>query len=124
MDLSSHDQPEFVVNVLLNDIELQNRGVNRPKNLFIMRTAFGDRRPTLFCVKKWLSRDLNVFWENVNINFVNIFTGLEFKLFFEVRHENNLHKKNELKYLTINDKDINKIITAFLNENSECKAIK
>jgi hypothetical protein len=71
MDLSNHDQPEFVVNVLLNDIELQNRGVNRPKNLFIMRTAFGDRRPTLFCVKKWLSRDLNVFWENVNINFVN-----------------------------------------------------
>jgi len=71
MGLSSHDQPEFVVNVLLNDMELQNRGVNRPNNLFIMRTAFGDERPTLFCVKKWLSRDLNIFWENVNINFVN-----------------------------------------------------
>lgn len=71
INLSSHDQPEFVVNVLLNDLELQNRGINRPKNLFIMRTAFGDRRPALFCVKKWLSRDLNIFWENVNINFAN-----------------------------------------------------
>ena len=69
MDLSIFEQPKFVVNVLLNDIELQNRGVNRPQNLFIMRTAFGDKRSTLFCVKKWLSRDLNVVWENVNIIF-------------------------------------------------------
>ena len=69
MGLAINDRPEFVVNVLLNDIELQNRGVNRPQNLFIMRTAFGDKRSTLFCVKKWLSRDLNVVWENVNMIF-------------------------------------------------------
>ena len=69
MSLALNDRPEFVVNVLLNDIELQNRGINRPQDLFIMRTAFGDQRSTLFCVKKWLSRDLNIVWENVNIIF-------------------------------------------------------
>ena len=69
MALALNDRPEFVVNVLLNDIELQNRGINRPQDLFIMRTAFGDKRSTLFCVKKWLSRDLNAVWENVNIIF-------------------------------------------------------
>jgi len=71
MDLSIFDRPKFVVNVLLNDIELQNRGVNKPNNLFIMRTSFGDRRPTLFCIKKWLSRNLDIFWENVTITFDN-----------------------------------------------------
>ncbi len=71
MDLSIFDRPKFVVNVLLNDIELQNRGVNTPKNLFIMRTSFGDRRPTLFCIKKWLPRNLHIFWENVTITFDN-----------------------------------------------------
>ena len=71
MGLAVNDRPEFVVNVLLNDIALQNRGVNRPQDLFIMRTAFGDKRPALFCVKKWLSRDLNIVWENVNITFSN-----------------------------------------------------
>lgn len=69
MSLAIKDRPEFVVNVLLNDIELQNRGVDRPPDLFIMRTAFGDKRSTLFCIKKWLSRDLNVVWENVNMIF-------------------------------------------------------
>ena len=71
MDLSIYDRPKFVVNVLLNDIELQNRGVNKPNNFLIMRTSFGDRRPTLFCIKKWMSRNLNIFWENVNITFGN-----------------------------------------------------
>ena len=74
MDLPLNDMPKFVVDVLLNDVELQNRGVNRPNNFFIMRTSFGDRRPTLFCVKKWLPRDLLVFWENINITF-----GIDFK---------------------------------------------
>lgn len=71
MALEVNDRPEYVVNVVLNDNELQNKGINRPKNLFIFRTAFGDRRPTLFCIKKWLSRDLKVVWENVNLIFDN-----------------------------------------------------
>jgi len=71
MDLPIYDRPKFVVNVLLNDIELQNRGVNRPDNLLILRSTFGDRSPILFCVKKWLPKDLLMFWENVNITFFN-----------------------------------------------------
>jgi hypothetical protein len=50
---------------------LAKRGVERPPDLLIQRSAFGDRRPTLFCVKKWLPPDM--FWENVNITFDNEF---------------------------------------------------
>ena len=71
MSLPSKERPKFVVDVFLNDAELKRRGVNRPASLLIQRSAFGDRRPTLFCVKKWLPRELHMFWENVNFTFDN-----------------------------------------------------
>jgi len=71
MSLSPMQRPKFVVEVLLNDSELAKRGVERPPDLLIQRSAFGDRRPTLFCVKKWLPPECRVFWENVNITFDN-----------------------------------------------------
>ena len=71
MALPEAERPTFVAQVLLNDEELLRRGVTRPANLLIQRSAFGDRRPTLFCVKKWLPSDLRMYWENVNITFDN-----------------------------------------------------
>jgi len=71
MALPPTERPTFVTKVLLNDEELSSRGVIRPPQLLILRSAFGDRRPTLFCVKKWLPPDLRMFWENVNITFDN-----------------------------------------------------
>ena len=71
MSLPPKERPAFVREVLLKDDELRKRGVERPPDLLIQRSAFGDRRPTLFCVKKWLPRDLHMFWENVNITFDN-----------------------------------------------------
>lgn len=71
MSLPGEERPTFVRDVMLNDLELEERGVRRPSDLLIQRSAFGDRRPTLYCVKKWLPRDLRMFWENVNITFDN-----------------------------------------------------
>jgi len=71
MSLEPTQRPKFVADVLLDDRELAKRGVVRPPGLLILRSAFGDRRPTLFCVKKWLPSDLHMFWENVNITFDN-----------------------------------------------------
>lgn len=71
MSLPPKSRPRFVSEVLLNDDELRKRGVERPPDLLIQRSAFGDQRPTLFCVKKWLPRELHMFWENVNITFDN-----------------------------------------------------
>ncbi len=73
MALPLEQRPQFVVDVFLNDAELERRGIRRPRDLHILRSAFGDRRPTLFCVKKWLPPELRMFWENVNITFDNEF---------------------------------------------------
>ena len=73
MSLPPKDRPQFVVDVLLDDDQLRKRGVNRPPQLLIQRSAFGDRRPTLFCVKKWLPSHLHEYWENVNVTFDNEF---------------------------------------------------
>jgi hypothetical protein len=50
--LPAVERPRFVVSVLLNDEALKNRGIVVPDGLLIQRSAFGDRRPTLFVVKK------------------------------------------------------------------------
>lgn len=71
MSLEPANRPQFVVEVLLSDDELAKRGVCRPEDLLIQRSTFGDRRPTLFCVKKWLPPEFHRFWENVNITFDN-----------------------------------------------------
>ncbi len=65
------DRPRFVAEVLLNPEELRSRGVSVPDGLLIQRSAFGDRRPTLFVIKHFLPEQYRDVWENVNITFDN-----------------------------------------------------
>jgi hypothetical protein len=71
--LPSHERPAFVLSVLLNKDELARRGVHTPEGILIQRSAFGDRRPTLFCVKKYLPQKYSDVWQNVNITIDNQF---------------------------------------------------
>src|SRR5262245_38113954 len=48
------ERPAFVNKVLLRPEELERRGVRVPPKILIQTSAFGDRRPTLFAVKKFL----------------------------------------------------------------------
>ncbi|WP_347138858.1 hypothetical protein [Paracoccus sp. SSK6] len=59
----------FVKEVLLDKGELHRRGIDVPEDILIQRSAFGDRRPTLFCVKKYLPDEYHVYWENANLTF-------------------------------------------------------
>jgi hypothetical protein len=59
----------YVRTVMLNREQLRNRGVVVPEGILIQRSAFGDRRPTLFCVKTYLPRRFHSAWENVNLTF-------------------------------------------------------
>jgi len=58
-----------VQEVLLDAALLRERGVHVPEGILIQRSAFGDRRPTLFCVKKYLPKKFHSAWENVNLTF-------------------------------------------------------
>ncbi|MBO6602034.1 hypothetical protein [Rhodophyticola sp.] len=71
--LSPVERPRFVFDVLLNDEALASRGIVAPEGLLIQRSAFGDRRPTLFVVKKFLPEEYKNVWQNVNITFDNAF---------------------------------------------------
>ena len=71
--LEGHERPSFVLTVLLDREELARRGVRIPEGILIQRSAFGDRRPTLFCVKKYLPVEYRHVWENVNLTFDNYF---------------------------------------------------
>lgn len=64
-------RPAFVRDVLLDDAVLSSRGVVVPEGILIQRSAFGDRRPTLFAVKHFLPDGYRDIWENVNITFDN-----------------------------------------------------
>src|SRR5436190_20293634 len=55
----------FVNHVVLQPEELAKRGVNVPEGILIQASAFGDRRPTLFAVKKFLPPKYHGAWENV-----------------------------------------------------------
>jgi hypothetical protein len=72
-ELAPHERPGFVVSVLLNPDELARRGIRVPERILIQRSAFGGRRPTLFCVKKLLPAKYSNVWQNVNITFDNEF---------------------------------------------------
>lgn len=72
--LTSAERPQFVISVLLNESERNKRGIQPPDGILIQRSAFGDRRPTLFVVKKFLPEHLSHAWENVNITFDNEFS--------------------------------------------------
>ena len=57
--------------MLINDEELKKRGIDIPSGILIQRSAFGDRRPTLFAVKHFLPEKYANVWQNVNITFDN-----------------------------------------------------
>lgn len=71
------ERPSFVTDVILNEGELQKRNVYAPEGILVLRSAFGDRRPTLFCLKKYLPIELHRYWQNVNITFDNPTQGDE-----------------------------------------------
>lgn len=73
MSLPTEERPRFVVDVLLDSEELARRGVNVPPGILIQTSAFGDRRPTLFVLKKFLPEKFHAAWENVNWTFNNEF---------------------------------------------------
>jgi hypothetical protein len=60
---------EFVDEVLLNDSELDKRGVHVPEGVVIQRSAFKDKRPTLFCVTENMPR--KSLWEKTTFTFDN-----------------------------------------------------
>lgn len=60
---------------LLSD-RVRRRGLEVPDDILIQASAFGDRRPTLFAVKKFSPRRFHAAWENVNWTFSNDF-GLD-----------------------------------------------
>lgn len=71
--LSASERPRFVADVLIDREELARRGVEVPDGILIQRSAFGDRRPTLFAIKHFLPKEFANVWENVNITFDNAF---------------------------------------------------
>ncbi|WP_156429858.1 hypothetical protein [Burkholderia sp. FL-7-2-10-S1-D7] len=68
-DLPIEDRPEFVRNTILNPTALADAGIDVPDGILIQRSSFGDGRPTLFVVKRYLPPDYQVAWENVNLTF-------------------------------------------------------
>jgi hypothetical protein len=71
MQLHPQHRPAFVQNVLLDAAKLAAYGVKVPEGILIQRSAFGDRRPTLFAVKHFLPEKYRNVWENVNLTFDN-----------------------------------------------------
>jgi hypothetical protein len=65
--LPKDQRPKFVEQVLLNSQELQERGILPPADLVIQRSAFGDGRPTLFCVSKPVPEGHA--WKKVTVTF-------------------------------------------------------
>ncbi len=62
-------RPAFVTDKILNGEYLASQGIKVPDDILIQRSSFGDGRPTLFVVKKYLGEENRDIWENVNITF-------------------------------------------------------
>jgi hypothetical protein len=77
MSLLPKDRPAFVTRVLFEPHELDKRGIVVPEGILIQTSAFGDRRPTLFAVKKLLPNKYHGVWENLNLTFDNEFKDEE-----------------------------------------------
>lgn len=71
--LTAAQRPAFVAEVLMDPSALVERGIAVPDGILIQRSAFGDRRPTLFAVKKFLPAKYSNVWQNMNITFDNEF---------------------------------------------------
>lgn len=67
------ERPRFVREVFLDSSERKRRGIHVASGILVQTSTFGDRRPTLFVVKKFLPEKFHAAWENVNITFDNEF---------------------------------------------------
>jgi hypothetical protein len=75
MDTPVRERPKFVANVFFQPSELDKRGIEVPEGILIQTSAFGDRRPTLFVIKKLLPPKFNLAWGNVNLTISNEYAG-------------------------------------------------
>lgn len=73
MSLDPTKRPGFISHVLFQPDEMRRRGIVVPDGILIQTSAFGDRRPTLFAVKKMMPAKYSVVWENMNLTFNNEF---------------------------------------------------
>jgi len=73
MAIPAKDRPQYVHDIWLNPAALAAQGLHVPDGILIQTSAFGDRRPTLFVVKKYLPEKYHCAWENVNWTFNNDF---------------------------------------------------
>lgn len=73
MSLPPNARPKYVADVWLKREVLEQNGVKFTAGILIQTSAFGDRRPTLFVVKKFLPEKFHGAWENVNWTFNNDF---------------------------------------------------
>ncbi|MGW6123086.1 hypothetical protein ACWFRF_28875 [Nocardia sp. NPDC055165] len=64
-------RPAYVAEHILDPSARASAGVHIPDDVLVLRSSFGDRRPTLFCLKWYLPADLRRYWKNVNITFDN-----------------------------------------------------
>lgn len=67
--LPRSQRPWFVKSVLLSEENREKLNIKLPDGVLLVRSTFGDRRPSLFCVKTYLPEKLWKPWQNVNITF-------------------------------------------------------
>ncbi len=77
MGKPKEERMAFVLEVILSDEERRKRGVETPEGIMFQTSAFGDRRPTLYVIKKFLPKRFHATWENVNITFDNPYDDSE-----------------------------------------------
>lgn len=77
MSLDQTERPGLISRVLFQPDELRRRGILVPDGILIQTSAFGDRRPTLFAVKKMMPEKYSMVWENMNLTFNNEFNDSE-----------------------------------------------
>jgi hypothetical protein len=71
MALPQSERPRFIADHLFDPTGRASRGIHIPDDVLLQTSAFGDRRPTLFALKKMLPEKFTVAWENVNLTFDN-----------------------------------------------------
>jgi hypothetical protein len=69
MALPPTERPAFIAANLFDPMARASRGIQVPEDVLLQTSAFGDRRPTLFALKKMLPEKFAVAWENVNLTF-------------------------------------------------------
>ncbi|HEX6376776.1 MAG TPA: hypothetical protein VFZ91_13775 [Allosphingosinicella sp.] len=72
-DKPREERPKFVREVVLSEEARAERGIVLPDGILVQRSTFGDRRPTLFCIKIYLPEELHAPWQNVNLTFDDLY---------------------------------------------------